>query len=168
MTHIFPSCFSEKKFPWLRGLLTSLFLSLIFRSRRIFTHGYDIFSPSESVVYHLWSRAHRPTSSEDIPLHLKEYRNYLRTQSQKKILGLLEGGACCGIYGLGTARTIIDYEKHLEVSFLNRKILSARYTNDGIFPSDITSGIPILPSGSKEAKMTAALALVEAYMKSTR
>ena len=99
---------------------------------------------------------------------MKEYRNSLRTQSQKKILGLLEGGACCGIYGLGTARTIIDYEKHLEVSFFNRKILSARYTNDGIFPSDITSGIPMLSSGSKEAKMTAALALVEAYMKSSR
>ena len=40
--------------------------------------------------------------------------------------------------------------------------------NDGIFPSDISSGIPMLSSGSKEAKMTAALALVEAYMKSTR
>jgi hypothetical protein len=28
---------------------------------RLWTHGFDFFAPCQSVVYHLWSRAHRPT-----------------------------------------------------------------------------------------------------------
>lgn len=31
---------------------------------RLYTHGYDLFAPSETVCYHLYSRAHRPTFQE--------------------------------------------------------------------------------------------------------
>jgi Glycosyltransferase (GlcNAc) len=27
---------------------------------RLYTHGYDFFAPAQAVVYHLWSRGHRP------------------------------------------------------------------------------------------------------------
>jgi hypothetical protein len=35
---------------------------------RIFTHGYDLFSPPCSVAYHLYSRAHRETFQSSVPL----------------------------------------------------------------------------------------------------
>ncbi len=28
---------------------------------RLWTHGWDFFVPPQNVVYHLWSRAYRPT-----------------------------------------------------------------------------------------------------------
>jgi len=31
---------------------------------RLHTHGYDLFCPAEAVVYHLYSRKHRPTFQE--------------------------------------------------------------------------------------------------------
>lgn len=31
---------------------------------RLWTHGYDFFTPKEAVVFHLWSRDHRPTFRE--------------------------------------------------------------------------------------------------------
>jgi hypothetical protein len=32
---------------------------------RLFTHGYSFFAPPEAVVYHLWTRTHRPTFYND-------------------------------------------------------------------------------------------------------
>lgn len=32
---------------------------------RYFTHGYDFYAPGEAVLYHLYSRAHRPTIQSD-------------------------------------------------------------------------------------------------------
>jgi hypothetical protein len=32
---------------------------------RLYTHGYDLFAPAETVLYHLYSRAHRPVFQTD-------------------------------------------------------------------------------------------------------
>ena len=32
---------------------------------RFYTHGYDFFAPPEAVVYHLWTRSHRPAFYQD-------------------------------------------------------------------------------------------------------
>ena len=30
------------------------------QTNRLWTHGFDFYAPGEAVLYHLWSRAHRP------------------------------------------------------------------------------------------------------------
>ncbi|KAK9916189.1 hypothetical protein WJX75_009844 [Coccomyxa subellipsoidea] len=52
---------------------------------RIFTHGYDLFSPPCSVAYHLYSRAHRETFQSSVPLDATA-----RESSQKKVLRIFE------------------------------------------------------------------------------
>ena len=37
----------------------------IFLDIRFYTHGYDFYAPPEAVVYHLWTRSHRPAFFED-------------------------------------------------------------------------------------------------------
>jgi hypothetical protein len=32
---------------------------------RLYTHGFDLFAPAETVLYHLYSRAHRPAFQTD-------------------------------------------------------------------------------------------------------
>lgn len=33
---------------------------------RMWTRGYDVFAPSEPVIFHLWSRDYRPSFSTDV------------------------------------------------------------------------------------------------------
>jgi hypothetical protein len=42
-------------------LINSIFCGLC----RLFTSGYDFYAPPDAVIYHLWSRAHRPTQNAD-------------------------------------------------------------------------------------------------------
>ena len=63
-------------------------------STRLYTHGYDFFAPPEAVVYHLWSRDHRPafTTAAAVPSRLGDEavkKRLLRLQSQKRVRQLL-------------------------------------------------------------------------------
>ena len=51
---------------------------------RLWTWGYDVFAPSETVVFHLWSRDYRPSFSADV----KDYYN-LRRRSLARVQILL-------------------------------------------------------------------------------
>lgn len=87
---------------------------------RFFSHGGIFFSPPQSVVYHLWSRDHRPTPYPDTD-EIKEIKKNKRIQSQQIILDMLKGinneTLISTKYGLGTIRSIHEYEQYLRVSF---------------------------------------------------
>ena len=98
---------------------------------RLFTHGYDLYAPEETVCYHLWSRAHRPTNlltaqekatTSTLPTaatRMEEREKRLRELSRAKVKGQLLGetamvGAHCG---LGNSRTAMAFAEHLGVDF---------------------------------------------------
>ncbi|KAL3931712.1 MAG: hypothetical protein SGBAC_011182 [Bacillariaceae sp.] len=84
---------------------------------RLYTHGYDLYAPPLSVLYHLWSRAHRPTlqsSPSSIPPEQIEEK---KLASRKIVLQQLLGQSPAGIYGLGEKRSAEDFASSLKVDF---------------------------------------------------
>lgn len=87
---------------------------------RFYTHGYDLYAPEQTVCYHLWSRAHRPTFIKD---HRQLVQDKIRKDSaaaasrdkvRKQLLG--ETGLIGIPYGLGTQRSASDFAKLLGVN----------------------------------------------------
>lgn len=87
---------------------------------RLFTHGYDLFAPPQAVLYHLWTRAHRPPALPEGPDATAQ-----REQSLERVRRLLGGGeggrreqavldeAAWGSYGLGSCRPLSELEAKL-------------------------------------------------------
>jgi [Skp1-protein]-hydroxyproline N-acetylglucosaminyltransferase len=86
---------------------------------RLYTHGYDFFSPQEAVVYHLWSRQHRPIFQESEAV-VRE-RAIIKSESVGRVLKVLRGDTSGTIsnFGVGATRSIEDFEKKVGVSFRN-------------------------------------------------
>jgi hypothetical protein len=88
---------------------------------RLFTHGYNLYAPSETVCYHLWSRDHRPTTfiKHDNNLH-----DLQKQASQNKVMKQLLGDpAVLGMpMGLGTERTVQEFEECLRVKFSTKSL----------------------------------------------
>lgn len=51
----------------------------------MFTSGYDFYAPTECVIYHLYSRAHRPTFQEVQPVN----RDKLKAEAQQCVRSML-------------------------------------------------------------------------------
>lgn len=93
----------------------------------MFTSGYDFYAPTENVLYHLYSRAHRPTFQEVQPPD-KEVK---KAESQCSVRGLL---GMCGEsdsssarlvdekYGLGSRRSLLEFQESLGVNFAQRRV----------------------------------------------
>lgn len=76
-------------------------------SVRAFTSGYDLFHPHVVVGWHAFDRAARVAHWVD---HAGWHAQHERSLAQ---LRRLFGGEATGAYGLGTARTLGDYEAHV-------------------------------------------------------
>lgn len=104
---------------------------------RMYTHGWDFFCPTETVVFHLWSRSHRLTQTV-----LDEHSRAAKTASQEEVRRLLcsrrnGNGVICkaclgdlqegkesvvsditsGLYGIGTSRSVRDFVEFCGVDF---------------------------------------------------
>jgi hypothetical protein len=90
---------------------------------RAFTHGYDLFHPAESIVWHDYIRAdarkhwgdHSDTA--DVPAPWSKLDGTSRT----KVRRLLAGEPVEG-FGLGQVRTLDEYEAYAGLSFRTRKV----------------------------------------------
>lgn len=98
-------------------------------SMRYFTHGWDTFSPSVNIVYHLKMRTYRKTFWQQI--YKKEcvvddetrlIRKQREDQAVRRITRLIRGKLDDPIYGLGNMRTIKDWE---DFTGVNLKTLTA-------------------------------------------
>ena len=99
---------------------------------RLFTCGYDLFAPPETVCYHLWSRDHRKTFQEDIgTLELEKddnsnkskesrWQQASRTLSMAKIKDQLNG---LDKSNIGAVRSVNEFATRLGVDFRNGVIL---------------------------------------------
>ncbi len=81
-------------------------------SIRAFTHGFDIWHPNRTPLYHLY----KTRADGEAPLHwdsqFEEKRSEkwleMRNRAWRRLADLIEG-KLAGVYGLGTARSIDDY-----------------------------------------------------------
>lgn len=84
-------------------------------SLRAFTHGYDFYSPYRTVMWHEYTRNYRSKHWEDHGQVSKTKktsgeRDVFARQKTRQLFGNEDNGIDMGIYGLGTERTLTDYE----------------------------------------------------------
>ena len=115
---------------------------------QLWTHGYDIFSPTKSVVGHIYVRRHKPKFWESVhrvftygvhnPLQMmildrvkyqlgypEAARDMLR---YKSILTGVED------YTMGTARPLKDYLKMAGLDMTGKRVTTAEWCNQGVPP----------------------------------
>lgn len=128
------------------------FLSLIHSLlTRLFTHGYVFYTPPEAVVYHLYSRSHRPVIQTD---HSQAGREMIsetatktrytwrkrsnievstmkqRAQARVKAMLGMSPKEDLGMYGLGNERTLSDFEIYIGVNFSKQIVECSVIAND--------------------------------------
>jgi hypothetical protein len=103
---------------------------------RAFTHGYDLFHPNRTYVYHSYGRSenrrHWDDHNEEKDKRLVPWQAY-QGESVKRVRMLLTEPESIGTpYGLGTVRTLRDYELYAGLNFKYR--LAHPNTLDGLEP----------------------------------
>jgi len=91
---------------------------------RAYTHGYDLFHPHRVVAWHEYTRKNRVKHWEE-----KEDWRSKDTQSHRRVRALLGMGMGMDAVdisegGLGTVRTLQEYETYARLSFAQRKVQS--------------------------------------------
>ena len=125
-----------KEVPYDPRLLMLFFGEEILMTVRLFTHGWDLFSPSSGVVFHLWQRDYRKVYAED----MSELYRDLSHSSRKRLHAMLGSGpplffeegslswplpGCAdqpASFELGHSRSLADYERAAGVSFRDRHL----------------------------------------------
>lgn len=101
---------------------------------RAYTWGYDLFAPHKVVVYHEYTRQHRPRKSwDDIP----EWGNWDRESlaRNRRLLNIDNERTDTeefGEFGFGTQRTLEQYEEYAGIKFTTRGV--QQYTLDNKEP----------------------------------
>lgn len=96
---------------------------------RAYTHGYDLFHPNKVIAWHEYTREGRTKQWDDDPTWGD--KNTHTHSMTRKLLGV-DGEICSpcnekhfGIYGLGSERTLEDYELYSGIRFKDRGITKA-------------------------------------------
>ena len=99
---------------------------------RAFTHGYDLFHPHKVIAWHEYTRKGRTKHWDDS----KDWNTYNKHTHKKtrQLLGIDNEPAeniDFGIYGLGTERTLHEYEQYAGIRFRDRGV--QQFTLDNKF-----------------------------------
>ncbi|MGE0449059.1 MAG: GlcNAc-transferase family protein [Vicinamibacterales bacterium] len=100
---------------------------------RAWTHGYDLFTPHETLIWHEYSRKGRTCHWDDhSDWGVRHGRAVDRYRRQFGVDGtpLLD----CAPYGFGTKRSVREYERFAGIEFATRGVL--RSTIDHEYPPD--------------------------------
>lgn len=99
---------------------------------RAYTHGYDLFHPHKTLIWHEYTRKGRTKQWDDDPKWVE--KNNKSHLTNRKLFGMdgetQEGHD--GPYGFGKERTLRDYEKYAGILFSKRAI--QQYTIDKQYP----------------------------------
>jgi len=98
----------------------------ILHSIRAYTHGWDIFTPTENIVFHEYTRAEKPKIWTDNPT----YVDIPAFDKVKYYIGLIDNDSKLtpemkvnlDKYGLGKVRTLQDYYKFAGIDVKNKKV----------------------------------------------
>jgi hypothetical protein len=100
---------------------------------RAYTHGYDLFHPHKTVIWHEYTRKGRTKQWDD---DKKWGEKNSRAHSKNRRLFSMDGETYdpneFGIYGFGSERTLTDYEKYCGLLFSDRSV--QQYTLDKNYP----------------------------------
>ena len=90
-------------------------------SVRAFTHGYDLFEPSRVLLWHEYSRSYRRKHWDD---HVGDDGTawFERDAASGRRVRRLVDQPDFGRFGLGTVRTLEDYEAYAGISFRHCKV----------------------------------------------
>ena len=94
-------------------------------SVRAFTHGYDLYHPHKPVVFHRYGTEGRPIhwDDHDDASPTAAWRlDQLAKARVRALLGMDPATIDHGRYGLGTRRSLADYERFAGVEFASRTI----------------------------------------------
>lgn len=105
---------------------------------RAYTHGYDLFHPEKPVIHHHYKRPAAPKHWDD---HVEDGNqkisaNLLDSLSKwrvRQLLGMEDVTQAFGRFGVGTQRSLPDYERYAGVNFAERRLSEA--ARNGLEPS---------------------------------
>lgn len=96
---------------------------------RAFTNGYDLFTPHKLIAWHEYTRKYRKK-------HWDDHKNWDEINKKshirlKKLLNIdgIENDLDFGEYGLGSVRTLQDYEKYAGINFKSRGVQQHTLSN---------------------------------------
>lgn len=89
-------------------------------SARLYTNGYDVYAPTESVAYHFYTRKGAPRWHQDVPdWHAISKATVRRVM---KVLDPTNTKKVRGVMGMGTERTLQEYYNFAGIDWTNRKM----------------------------------------------
>lgn len=128
-----------KEVPYDPQCLMLLFGEEPLMAARLFTHGWDVYTPSEGLLFHLWDRDYRRTFFE-----MKQIYDELLPRTLRRVFWLLGSGPeppaseqqrgwphpgrtaaeveSSDTFGLGTSRSLEEYERMADLSYHYRRI----------------------------------------------
>lgn len=90
----------------------------ILHSARLWTSGYDFFTPLENIVYHFYERKDHPKFWQDVKATGDVQKETLR--KVRRLLGLEEPPLVGYAHGMGTARSLESYWRFAGVDILKK------------------------------------------------
>lgn len=115
----------------------------ILHSIRFFTNGWDIFTPSENIIFHYYTRPNDPKIWTDNPyysdmnafLKVKKYLELEDTQTLDNNHNIMLN---FDKYGLGKTRSLQDYYDFAQIDVKNKKVYSDFCKPNNIDPTQIS------------------------------
>jgi hypothetical protein len=86
---------------------------------RAYTHGYDLFHPHKVYIWHEYTRKDKSKHWADNNWSEKDKK---AKERNRKLLGVDEPATPIETYGLGTSRTLQEYERYAGIEFLTRRV----------------------------------------------
>ena len=100
-------------------------------SARAYTHGYDLFHPHKTLIWHEYTRKGRTKQWDDDKQWVD--KNNVSHKKNRSLFGMDgENEMEHGIYGFGKIRSLRDYEKYSGLLFSKRAV--QQYTLDKNYP----------------------------------
>ena len=122
----------------------------IIMSARLWTSGYDIFSPSQSVLGHMYVRRHSPkfweTVGRDFAPNIHNPLQAMVIERVKYQLGYPESAkdmiaaksllTAVEQYSMGTERPLSQYKEIVGLNMMTKEITLTKWCKDGIVSAD--------------------------------
>lgn len=108
-------------------------------SARAYTHGYDFFHPTQSIIWHEYIRTQQKKHWND---HTKN-NGFVNTAQQRSnngkararyLLGIENQNMNFGKYGLGHQRSLHEYELYAGLKFSTKQVHKYAYDNRNVYP----------------------------------
>lgn len=126
---------------------------------RLWTHGYDIYHPNENVLYHYYKKSDDTTNR----VHWSDHKDWFgyHERAMARLAYLLEGRPDQPAhmlveierYGLGTERSLQEYETTAGISFIQKRLSHAARNCEFFGDPALRQLDPVAPPAGSGGKM---------------